>query len=79
MAWDGCHQAQGSRHTCVACAGEACVSLKAWAVGKQGWETVSDRVSVPSLRLSGRAEPIHDIGGNSVRFPIPRVLTPDSE
>ena len=79
MAWDEDHQAQGFRHTCAACAGEACVSLTAWAVGKQGWDTVSDRVSVPSLRLSGRAEPIHDIGGNSVRFLIPRVLTPESE
>jgi hypothetical protein len=79
MAWDEDHLAKGSCHTCVACAGEACVYLKAWAVGKQGWETVSDGVSAPSLRLSGRAEPIHDIGGNSVRFLIPRVLTPESE
>ena len=79
MAWDEDYLAQGFRHTCVACAGEACVSFKAQAVRKQGRGTVSDRVPVPGFRMSGRANPIHDIGGNSVRFRIPRVLTPESE
>ena len=65
-------------HLCGVCRGGLRFP-QGWAVGKQGWETVSDRVSVPSLRLSGRVNPIHDIGGNFVRFPIPRVLTPESE
>ena len=59
MALDEDHQAQGFRHTCVACAGEACVSFKAQAVRKQGRGTVSDRVpgSKSPPEWTGRPDP----------------------